>query len=492
MISRRGLLQRAGVASLAALTPRMAFAAERTDVVVIGAGLAGLNAASLLREQGMSVVVLEAADHVGGRMHTVSTVDGPLDVGASQIGRSYARVLDLCRRHRVPLVGEDRDLLTFGLNLEGHWIDDATWASNPLNLTVGEERAIAPMLLGSTLVARYNPLVALDDWLDPKFAQDDISLRQLLQRHGHSAQAIALAARFAPGISIDETSVIRMWQEDRRGAFDRTFASTPMTSTRVQPFGEVNDHKLAGGLPPASNIVGGCQQLPIAMAAALGDAVQLRKRVMRIDMDARGGTVGCADGSHYAARFIVAATPFTMLRDVAITGPSPGAAGKAIATMPYANTARLYLSADPFWLDDGLPPSFGTDGPLGMFWAIDNHKGTGAHRAMVVLTGTAAQHVTTDPAAAQAMLLGELARLRPASRGKVRVEAWKDWASDPLQKGCGFSLAPGQVNAFARDMIEPWGVLHFAGEHTRRIDFGMEAAAESGERAAIEIVARAA
>jgi monoamine oxidase len=41
-------------------------------------------------------------------------------------------------------------------------------------------------------------------------------------------------------------------------------------------------------------------------------------------------------------------------------------------------------------------------------------------------------------------------------------------------------------------MIVPWQRLHLAGEHTRRNDFGMEAAMESGERAALEILERAA
>jgi monoamine oxidase len=41
-------------------------------------------------------------------------------------------------------------------------------------------------------------------------------------------------------------------------------------------------------------------------------------------------------------------------------------------------------------------------------------------------------------------------------------------------------------------MIEPFRQMHFAGEHTRRLDFGMEAALESGERAAFEILERAA
>ena len=45
------------------------------DVVVVGAGLAGLSAATRLSDAGLDVVVLEASDGVGGRMHT-DRVDG--------------------------------------------------------------------------------------------------------------------------------------------------------------------------------------------------------------------------------------------------------------------------------------------------------------------------------------------------------------------------------------------------------------------------------
>ena len=108
MLTRRTFVVSSAAAALA---PRMALAASRTDVVVIGAGLAGMNAAMMLREQGYKVVVLEADSRVGGRVETVDTVDGPLDVGASQIGRGYARVLDMCQRLNLKLIPEDRDLL---------------------------------------------------------------------------------------------------------------------------------------------------------------------------------------------------------------------------------------------------------------------------------------------------------------------------------------------------------------------------------------------
>ncbi|MBH0113365.1 FAD-dependent oxidoreductase [Novosphingobium sp. YJ-S2-02] len=494
MITRRHLVGAGALGAAALAMPRMAFAAEQADVVIVGAGLSGLHSAELLSALGMRVVVLEAGAQVGGRVQTVQTADGPIDVGASQIGRSYARVLDAVRRHGLELIPEDRDLLGFGAHLQDTWVDPADWENNPLNGTVGDERAINPILMGQAVMARHNPLKEVDEWLDPRFSASDISLRQLMQREGYSEAAIELAAMSAPGIGIDETSMLRMWQEATRGSIDRRVESAPAEVERDHPFGEANDRNLVDGLASISNIVGGCQKLPLAMAAKLGDAVRTGKRVAAIDMNDAGASVSCTDGSVYKARFVISALPFTVLRNIAITASSDNPLQRqAISTMPYANTARMYLTVEkPFWKEDGLPASFSSDGPIGMFWGIDNHTGEGQHRAMIVMVGKVAQAISRmQHEEAEAFVQSELVRMRPAAKGLLRYQTYKDWARDPNQLGCGFSLAPGQVNAFARTMTDPWQVMHFAGEHTRRLDFGMESAMESGERVAIEIGERA-
>jgi monoamine oxidase len=349
--------------------------------------------------------------------------------------------------------------------------------------------------MGQAVTAKFNPCKELADWLDPRFASSDISLRQLMVAKGYSPAAIELASYSAPGIGIDQTSMLRMWQEETRGAMDKRFgggaAQSHTSAQREHPFGEVNDHNPINGLASISNIAGGTQQLPLAMAAALGDKVRLNKRVGAIAMTAKGAKVTCTDGSAYQARFVISAIPFTMLRDVAISGGPNPHARDAIAHMPYANTARLYVSVEkPFWKEDGLPASFSTDGPIGMFWGIDNHTGVGKHRAMVVMVGQTAEAISKNPDAVP-YVLAELEKLRPAAKGLLKVTAYKDWARDPLQRGCGFSYAPGQVNAFGRDFIKPWQALHFAGEHTRRSDYGMESAMESSERVVLEIASRA-
>ncbi len=495
MINRRNILI-GSAASVAALSmPRMAFAAEQADVVVIGAGLSGLHAAELLVDLGMKVVVLEANNEAGGRTKTVATADGPIDVGASQIGRGYARILDACQRYGMELIPEDRDILTFGGYLNGQWYDPKTWETNPMNNLVGDERKLSPLLFGTQLAAKHNPLKEIEDWLDPKFSKFDISMRQLMQRRKYSPEAIKLAALTVPGISIDGTSMLRIWQEEMRGHLDRQMnaAAEKLQQAKSNEPGYRNS-KVINGLAHISNVNGGMQKLPLAMAAKLGDAVRLNKKVVGITMKANGATVTCADGTAVSAKFVVATVPFSVFRKVKITATKESPLHRrAINSMPYANTARLYLTVErPFWKEDGLPASFSSDSPIGMFWGIDNHSGVGAHKAMVVMVGPFATAIAKMPQAeAEAFIMKELERLRPASKGLLRLNTYKDWERDPNQLGCGFSVGPGHVNSYARDMVKPWQVMHFAGEHMRRLEYGMEAAMESGERAALDISALA-
>ena len=67
-----------------------------TDVVIVGAGLAGLMAARTLTAAGVDVLVLEARDRVGGRTYTRAASDGTLlDLGGQWIGPTQDRLAAL-------------------------------------------------------------------------------------------------------------------------------------------------------------------------------------------------------------------------------------------------------------------------------------------------------------------------------------------------------------------------------------------------------------
>lgn len=489
--SRRHFITGATAASAAALLPTRSYARKKYDVVVIGAGLAGLNAALLLKDEGYSVKVIEGKGRVGGRCETGYGLETRPELGASQVGRAYARVISTCRRFNLELVPEDRDLLAFSSNIQGNWIRSGDWAQSPHNPLTGDDREIPPVMLGSRLLDRHNPLVELSDWMSKDFKQLDISSYQLFKKHGYSDEVIYLAGLNVLGNDLYSASCLTMMQEQHRGRWSIANFSDASTVTEL-PYGfQEIVRDTTESLAVVSNIAEGTEALPKAMAAQLGEgAVELNKIVMRIETDDKGASVHTLDGDTYETDFVVSAIPFTTLRRVDIRPGLPPVQNKAVHELSYSNTSRAHLVIkEPFWKEDGYEPSFFTDGAIKMFWAIDNHSGEGEHKGYLVMTGDSASRLDMMmPQDAGKFILGELERIRPASKDKVELVTYKSWENDPLIRGVRHSFSPGQVTEFAEDMIKPHKRLHFAGEHTRRLEIGMEAAMESGERAAIEIL----
>jgi len=91
-----------------------------THVLVVGAGMAGLTAASALNEAGVSVTVLEARDRIGGRTWTDDVGPATIDLGAAWIhGVNGNPLSDLADANGVSYV-RDR------VNQDGFLYDEAT------------------------------------------------------------------------------------------------------------------------------------------------------------------------------------------------------------------------------------------------------------------------------------------------------------------------------------------------------------------------------
>lgn len=483
-ISRRQVNKALGAAVFSAAAPfvanRRARASDTADVIVIGAGLAGLNAAWILSEAGLSTLVLEGSGRIGGRAWTAKETwrteagEVPIELGASQVGPSYARVLDTINRLEIPTVAQDRKALPFAYHLGGRLIRRDDWADSPVNRTVGDEREILPEQFAGTLTARLNPLKEPGDWLDPRFSDYDVSWYELYKRNGVSEAGIRLAGLSNAG-DLFGHSALRFFHDATRFAVSSSFV----------------DSETAKQWP--RNIVGGTEVLPRTMAAQLPSEVRLGQQVMAIDAGDDSVELRTLDGGRYRAKFVISTLPFSVLRQVAIWPRPPEPQYQAITGLNYAETTRAFVRiSEPFWEDDGFEPSLMTDGAVRQFWVIKNQSGEGEHRGVFVVSGSMGRQVAArPPVEAARFLVDELARIRPASRGKVTVIRYHSWERQPLQRGCSPVFAPGQITAFGRQMILPHGRLHFAGEHTRRLDVGMESAMESGERTALEVLARA-
>lgn len=476
-LTRRRLLVSVGAGTLAGAFPFRARGAERADVVVIGAGLAGLHAALVLAGQGARVLVLEASARVGGRVRTADTVPGRPEFGASQVGVLYARVRDTASRLGVALEPLPFADMSFAYAVRSELVSQAGWERSPANLTVGPERAVPPGLLFDYYVGRGNPLREPDDWLRPEARRFDIPVADWLREQGASVEALRLINEGLTPKDIYDSSLLTQLQESTRQAMEMRAA---------RPAAAGADADLAHS---TAAIRGGTSRLAEAMARHLGDRVRLRRPVARIDMDNTGAEVVTLDGERYAGSFVIAAVPFGVLRRIAIFPALAGNQAAAVSRMPYANTTRVFLGmvGAPFWEQDGLAPSLWSDGAVNLVQRFRGHDG--ADYLLAQCTGRKAERLDQlDADARGQFVLAEIARLRPSTRGKLRVVGVHSWEREPFIAGCRHGYRPGEVTQFATEMSRPHQRLHFAGEHTRRLDVGMESAMESGERAALEIL----
>jgi monoamine oxidase len=497
--ARRRVVLRAGAAALLGLgLPATTLRAQDggPDVLVLGAGLAGLAAALRLEERGARVQVIESWSGVGGRIRTLDQLPGRPETGGTQIGAGYTRTMAMVRRlglalepnARSPLFGDDRLVLFVG----GKRFTLAEWARSDANPLPESLRAMPPDRALPRLVLQAfggrNPLAGVEAWRDPAHAALDVPLGPWLRdKLGLSDAALALLdANAALGDSLDETSLLN------------------------QLYSQANLSELMKTPGPVQNVVGGNSRLPEAMAARLRSPVQSSSTVVGLRNHAADVEVltssepavvreGWARGMRLPdevrrARGCVCALPAAavarLLDGIEPRLPAPQA--EACRRLPYARVTQLHLAVlQRFWEDDGSSPFLWSDGPLERVFPQDR-GGTGQPPTLTVWINGAATAAweALDDRETQARVEAELTRIWPGARGATRVVHRTDWHREWRSGGAWANWAPGQIGAFAGALAQPHGRIHFAGEHTGTGFRGIEAAIASGERAADEVLAR--
>lgn len=463
-LTRRRVLQGAIAAGALTACGRRLAAQGRTDVVVIGAGLAGLYAALALQDQGARVRVLEASARIGGRIRTVNRAGLRFETGGSQVGMGYARLHALANRFDLPLLPPKFGLAPWSLNLDGRNITTDQWESSPFNPLEGALRASLPGSLMVRALMRSAPMLRPTNWLSDEYRELDVPFSQWLGAQGLSPAALDLIDANANYNSIRTCSALdslRRFSLLREGG-RKTF-----------------------------RIKGGNSALPEAMAQALNEPVMLSRTVARVERHSDGMKVYCSDGSTFRSDFVICAVPAGPAAKIDLEPALPQQQAEVVARRPYTQITQVHLlPKSAYWESDELGPSMWTNSALGRVFAITDDAG-----AVVKLTawinGAEAQAANrlTDEELSRFVLL-EMKRLRSASAGQLEVIEVRSWGRSPLAMGAYAETAAGQVHAVAANAATPHDRLLFAGEHTEFAVSGMEAALASGDRAAMQILLR--
>ena len=470
-VTRRALLR--AVAALPALAWwRPARCDTRSDVIVIGAGLAGLRTAMLLTGEGVRVTVIEARDRVGGRLESFTELTGAPEAGGDSILGGYGRVISTAQELGLTIINhaDKRGLSRPEIALRGEIIPRSAWSKHPRNhLPKGRKDSFPGRRFFESVVAANNPLKNPEDWLQPGTRDLDEPVYAFLQKLGWQDAAIEqnYETNIGRGTSAHDCSVL-------------TWFFRVAWNAQQEALGDL-----------AGKIAGGNQQLPKAMAASLAGDVLLGRRVVGITQDPSSVAVHTDDGGRHLGQRVVCALPLPTLRWVGFDPGLPPAVARAIKTLPAMMINKTILNFDePFWDQDGLDPAMWTDTALGEVQALrqlpDSREITGL---VARARGFAAQRLDTlGEAAARALVVREYERLRPAAKGKLSAVGYKSWSMDAYAGGSWTDWPPGYLHALLPELAKPVGRLYFCGEHTAVANRGMEAAMESADRAALDVL----
>ena len=391
-----------------------------TDVVVVGAGLAGLSAARDLVLGGADVLVLEARDRVGGRVEQVSVDDRrPVQLGGEMIGKAHHAYLGLVEELGLTL---DSTYTSVAGATTYDLVDGVVRSAGGFPFGTPEERADFERVerLFGGLASTVDPD---DPWSHPDASYLD----------GHSWASWLRSVGSLP-------STVRAIEA---GALALAAGSSERTSllAELRKAAAVGDDGFYSyDLWECFQVAEGSAEVALRMGDELGESVRLSAVVAAMSVGSSGCTVRLDSGEELPAAAIVCALPVTVLHGIEIQGVTPErfASLRAQRQAPAAKVVTVYDHS--LWADLGANGLSEGEQLLASTWPQRDGvlSGLVPPERVLWLAATAEEHRL--PA-----LYAELERMYGPEAARPTRSFLRMWALDPFTRGYTTHWWPGDV-----------------------------------------------
>ncbi|MCA9661053.1 MAG: FAD-dependent oxidoreductase [Myxococcales bacterium] len=443
------------------------------DVIVVGAGISGLIAARTLLGAGLTPLILENDDRVGGRILTEEVLPGlPVELGAQWIGDTHHRMFALAAELGVQTYPQyDQGETSYDL------VGSGVMRENEFHAQFADELADLERVLRrlDELAAEVPPEAP---WLAPHAAEwDAITAGAWYDAQGLPPVARTLLEICTVGILAVPTVEV---------SFLHLLFTIQTCGVTAELFAE------SEGGAQTTRFAGGTGEIPKRLAALVADHIMLGSPVQLIEHTADNVTVHCRGGLvAHGQRVIVAISP-TLAGRIMYDPPLPAVRDQLTQRVPNASSMKAFFVYDePFWRADGLNGQLISDaGPARM--SNDTCLPGDDHGVILLfLEGEQARTYGRMPQQdRRAAMTAELVRHFGDRAAHPEFYVDGEWAERQWTRGCyNANMGPLVWTNYGTALSTPIGAIHWASTDTATFwSAYMEGAVEAGERAAHAVI----
>ncbi len=460
----------AASAALGRIPGAQAASSRSVDVVVVGAGLAGLSAARRIAARGHSVAVLEARKRVGGRTYDHSLGEGKVvEMGGQWAGPGQDKVLALAKELGIKTFETyaDGDAL-YRYQGNTHTYSGDIPPANAASLVELEEAITLANQMAAQVPEKPWEAANADQW-------DSQTIETWIHDNIHTDEA-----RFLLRVAIE-------------GVYGAEASNISLLDLLAAIRGAGGDVLTLTGDAQTIRFVGGSQRLSKGLARKLGGRVVLGAVVSEI-RTSNGSVRVVSSKGEWRCRRVIVAVPPPLIATLEFHPDLDPARVQLAQRQPMGATVKVNVVYDkPFWRDDGLSGSVVADtAPIKV--AYDNSPPSGSPGVIVgFMEGfDGSRNYEASRQRRRTEVLGNLAEFfgPKARRPKQYLELV--WAAERFTQGAyGSYNPPGVITSIGNVAGKPHGRVHFAcSDHSPEWPGYMDGAIRQGERAAGEVLAK--